>query len=733
MSSGRDAGGETRPDFFARFLSAVPLLALYFAFAALYAWQASRRVAPTIFTDELELTQLARAIAHTGEPARRGVPYPDTPSLVAYVLAPVWWLGSAAQSFAAAKEILVLAMTAAIFPAYGLARMVVSKGYALGAATAAVAVPALAYSPILVEEPLAYPIATVALWLIARSLERPSRGRIAAAVALCVVAALTRTQLAILVVVLALGLLWLAWQSDTARRWRTEWTRWDWVGAITLTFGALFTVAALMGHLSTSWRNTMYLYKDRIVDHATWAVGALAIGVGVLPVIAGVAALARPKDEEPDARTRAFVVTSVASLAVFVLYAGVKGAYISTVFGTYVVERNLIYLCPILFAATALAFARGIGRTWAIAGAAVFTIYVVAATPLHLDFPYYEAHGFSIATLANRKLSWSEGTIETALIVVCVVALLVVVALKLLRPRSVGFTAVAASAAVVVVAWGLTGQVYAAAGERHFSEFTVTGFPEPYDWVQRATGGDSVVVIGQQIPTTPTRVWLTEFFNPAVQKMWSLDGSAQNVGGPILTPDLSAVDGTLTPSPGTTYALALNGVTLQAPVVARRKNLDAILYRIDGQPLELREAIVGRQTDGWMVGTTDDPNVARASYTRYDVSKDEPGFAAVRLSRFNWCPRKGLRQTAHVTVRIGPVGIGPQQPRITHLSEPPRHFDVPDCKTEGITLTPPTKPWRMEIEVSPTFVPKDVDPTKSDARHLGAVIEQAGFQPLFGR
>ena len=46
--------------------------------------------------------------------------------------------------------------------------------------------------------------------------------------------------------------------------------------------------------------------------------------------------------------------------------------------------------------------------------------------------------------------------------------------------------------------------------------------------------------------------------------MWSLDGSAQNVGGPILTPDLDAVDGTLTPVPETDYVLAVNGVTLQA-------------------------------------------------------------------------------------------------------------------------------------------------------------------------
>ena len=381
VSANEQTGGQPRPDFFARFQSAVPILVVYFGLAALYAWQASRRPVPTIFTDELELTQLARAIAETGEPARRGVPYEGFASLVAYALAPVWWLSSATASWAAAKLILVLAMTATVFPAYGLARMVVPKWYALAAAGASVAVPALAYSPFLVEEPLAYPVSTLTLWLIARSLERPSKGRLAAAFGMCVVAFFTRTQLAILVAVLVLGLLWLAWQSEAARRWRSEWTTWDWVGAVTIALGVVFAVMAAIGQASEAWRNTMLLYKDRIFEHATWALGALAIGVGVLPVLLGVAALARPGSETRDPRTRAFVTTSVAALVVFVMYAGIKGAYNSTVFSTLVVERNLIYLCPILFISTALAFARGVGRGWAVAGATIVTLWVITDRP----------------------------------------------------------------------------------------------------------------------------------------------------------------------------------------------------------------------------------------------------------------------------------------------------------------------------------------------------------------
>ena len=362
----------------ARLQGAIPLLCAYTGLAALYAWQASRHPVPTIFSDEIELTWLARSIADGGEPTRRGDPY-GSATLVAYFLAPVWWLGSASSAYAAAKLLLVLAMTATIFPAYALARLVVPSWYALGAAVGATAVPALAYSPILVEEPLAYPLATLALWLIARVLVQPTWGRAGLAVVASTAAMLTRTQLSILFMVLVLGLAWLGWQSDPMRRWRATWGGWDWVGFAAIAVGAAVGFSALMGHLSQSWRETTGYFRDRIVEHASWAVGALAIGIGVLPLIAGIAALARPRDEPRDPRTRAFVVTSVSALIVFITYAGIKGAYISTVFSTLVVERNLIYLCPLLFAGTALALARGVGRGWALAGAALLPLWVVTA------------------------------------------------------------------------------------------------------------------------------------------------------------------------------------------------------------------------------------------------------------------------------------------------------------------------------------------------------------------
>jgi hypothetical protein len=447
----------------------------------------------------------------------------------------------------------------------------------------------------------------------------------------------------------------------------------------------------------------------------------------VLPLLAGMSALARPRNERQDARTRAFVVTSVAALAAFVWYAGIKGAYIENTFSNLVVERNLIYLGPIVFAATALAVHRGVGRWWAVAGATVVAVYVVASTPLELtSYPYYESHGLAIAAFANREWGWPEGRIQGVLVVACFAALAVVVALRLLRRGSRAFAAVAIGSAVVVGSWSLTAEVYAAHGEEHLSRQFSHFFPRPVDWVDQVTGNRPVVVIGQQI-SDATGIYLTEFWNRSIRKMWSLDGTAPGPG-PILTPDLEAANGTLTPNPETPYALAVNGIELKAPVVASKG--DSVLYRVGGRPLKLASAVTGLDTDGWMADRDGD-DVATASYTRYDVSRDGAGFAVGKLSRVASCPGKDVPGKA--TVKIGPVGIGPdKQPAITHVTGV-WHGVVHQCTTTGFALSPPKKPWRIEISITPTFVPHELDPAgSSDRRHLGAVVQGIGFRPLFG-
>ena len=211
----------------------IPLVGAYLLLATFYAWQAWRRETPTIFTDELETTQISRAIADTGHAMRRGEPYGFT-SLVPYLTAPFWWIHPVASAYETIKTVQAFVMTSAIFPAYLLARRVVTPGWALFAAVAAIAAPALSYSPILVEEPWAYPAATLALWLTVRATDRRTRASFALAFAACVLAVLIRSQLVALFGALVAGLLVLGWRSAWMRRYRATWSTWDTVGFWTL-------------------------------------------------------------------------------------------------------------------------------------------------------------------------------------------------------------------------------------------------------------------------------------------------------------------------------------------------------------------------------------------------------------------------------------------------------------------------------------------------------------------
>ena len=158
----------------------MPLVGAYLLLATLYAWQAWRRETPTIFSDELELTQISRAIAETGHAARRGEPYGFT-SLVPWLTAPFWWLHPVATAYEAIKTVQAFVMAAAIFPAYLLARRVVSARLGvLRRRRGDRRRPRSSYAPILVEEPWAYPAATLALWLTVRA-DRRARALVAGA------------------------------------------------------------------------------------------------------------------------------------------------------------------------------------------------------------------------------------------------------------------------------------------------------------------------------------------------------------------------------------------------------------------------------------------------------------------------------------------------------------------------------------------------------------------------
>ena len=686
-----------------RALAVLPLALLYLLFCCLYFWQASQRLTPTIFTDEVEFAQISRSIAETGDAARRGVPH-TFQTLYTILLAPVWWIDDTESAYAAAKYIGVLVMASTIFPAYALARMVAAKPWALFAAAGSVAIPALSYAPFLVEEPLAYPIATAALYLIARFVSSPGVHTLPLAAAICTAALLVRTQLAVLFVVLAAALAAVAWETKPVVTWRQGWTRSDWLGFVVLLVGLTVVFNAALSHASESWYVTTTLYKDRLFELGLWAAGALAIGMGVLPFVGGLGALGTRW--RGDARVRAFAITASSAIISFGFYAAVKAAYLSTTFATRVIERNLIYLVPLLFAGTALILDRARARPWAIAGAAAFTLYLILTTPFIQTYPYGDAPGLSIAALANREFHWDSAAVERALVLTLAVGTALLLARLLLRGRPIGL-ALAGVLGAAVLAWTLTAEIYAAAGATISARDFHRNLPKPVDWLDEATGGEPALYLGQNV-TDATGVYLLEFWNRSLKQVWSVDGTAPGPG-PVLTPDLAKRDGTLSDDPGLEYVVVDNGVEIVGEKVGRPRG-SLQLFRAEA-PLRVRFASRRVFSDGWMG--------SRASYSHFSDPRGSEGFAKVALSRTAWC---GKNIPGNVVVRVAPASIGKdKQPA---LGKPVRTIRtvINACESLDPLLISARTPFHIDVRITPTFSPAKLDPNVNEVRDLGAQV-----------
>ena len=507
-------------------------------------------------------------------------------------------------------------------------------------------------------------------------------------------------------------------------RWRESWSRWDWAGAVVLGIGAVVAVVAFLGHRSNEWEVATTAWKGRMVEYGSWAGGAFAIGIGVLPAIALLAALAVPASERARPGVRAFVVVSGGAVVSFGWYAAIKGAYLSTTFSSLVVERNLVYLSPLAFVATAYLLERAAAPAWAVvvAGAAVLGLIVWVPIDRGLDnFPYYEAHGLAILALANREWAWPLGRIETAveLLTLASVVLLLLLGTPLRARLATVAAPVAVAVAIALVGWNLTAEVYASIGEHDFSALVERNIPKPNDWVDRAADGGTVVMLGQRMSDDPLGVPSTEFWNRSIVKVWSVDGTGPGPGH-TLTPDLQDIDGTLWPDPETDFVLTSGGVEVVGEQVAT--NAGSALVRLDG-PIRLRSNQTGIAADGWILGDPGDESVpARAAYNRFDVSDGGTGRAVVTLSRETFCP-EGVRLPGIARVRIGELGRGSdKQPAIARETASETVY-VPACGVRTIALPTPDGPWRVEVAID-TFVPAKVDPQNSggERRALGARV-----------
>jgi hypothetical protein len=554
-----------------RFLAAVPLLSVFVWLAIVYVWESWDHVTPWLFTDELELTQIARSLAETGHAARRGAPY-SIHSLYTVLTAPAWWLPTTQQSYAVVKYIGVFAMTLSVFPAYFLARLFAGPRPALFAAAATAAIPALVYSSFIVEEPLAYPWATLCLFLIAKALVTSRRPWIVGAAAASIVAPAFRDELLIVPLVYVIAALLMLWSCEPMLRRRAEWRAADAAGVALLVAGVGIVVGAIASSASLQYLLMTRYYHGWILSHALKAGGALTIGIGILPLVATCGVLVLAPGERRARALRVFRSLTVAAILLFGLYTGVKGSYNQYSFATRVWERNIIYVAPLLFAGTAVWLDRRRVNAWAAIGGAALAAYLLAKTPYLIEFHFSsDTPGVAILAEANRLLAWTTTDCRIALYGVLAVSAAVVLAPQHMRMPPRVPVLLAGFAAVFVVGWNVAAELSAADAANSVSRTFLANIGKPPTWLEQHTHGARTLYLGQQMNDQNSE-WLLEFWNPSVQEVWSLDGTAQGPGR-VQTPDVKP-DGELIGKPPSTarYIVVETGIDPDGAFITRHKH-----------------------------------------------------------------------------------------------------------------------------------------------------------------
>ncbi len=455
-----------------RWPRAFPWVLLGLVVLMFYWVEAAVRKTPWDFTDELEWSQLSRAIATTGHAARRTQPH-SFESLYSFLIAPAWWIHSTADAYAAIKDLNAVVMCLAAIPTYLVARMLLERRPAVVVALLAIAIPAMSYASSIVPESLAYLWFSLAAWLAVRALASPGLKTALPAVVLAGAGVFVRLEFVVLPasLVLAAAIVWILGHG------RLSWRRVAVAGASIAAFALVFNV--LVVERLQSWSFHQYFNHDTITQGGL-AAGALAIGLGMLPVIGGIASLWLPERFSEPAY-RAFAIYLGSSLVTLGVYTGAKAAYLVSNLNQTIEERNLFYLSPLLLVGTALAFgARKLNRPL-VAFGTVVALAVAWSAQFEKPAPYFDAPGLAVFTLVNRDFRWDVNDFH--LVLICAAAVSIVL-LILRRERRVPLIA-----AVLLGAWLLTGEIYAANANADYSDVFAKDIPPPRNWVDAATHG----------------------------------------------------------------------------------------------------------------------------------------------------------------------------------------------------------------------------------------------------
>ena len=567
------------------------VLAGIYALAFAYQWlQSLGHVTPAVFGDELLYSKLAQSVVAGHGFTVRGEPVFFPAPLAVLAQAPAWLIHSTPVAYAVVKALNTAIMASAAFPAYFLARRLVRPSFALLAAAAAVAGPAMIYAPYLMSEALAYPVFLLSLATMVRAIERPSRRMEAAVVAMSVVAVLTRIQFVVIPVAYLVA-------APLAGRLCGERLRLA-LRRHALSLGALLALAAVPvvtgGAVLGTYLGATTLHFDpaTVLMWSGFTAALVPFIAGCLVVPGGLLGLGFLSIRPRNRAEAGFAVLAVSSILLVLLEVGLIGAGEAG----RSVERYAIYLIPLLTIAF-FAYAER-GAPWLPLCGALGLLG--GATAWLLDFPSragllfnFDTPTFSVyAQLAVWFGHPNAATIVGGVPLLAGIALAVMARTRRLRPVAVG---------VATIALLVLSGVPAYAGDHAMTRGTLLlRAGNPPDWLDRSGLGPADYV---QLPGGSAHFgWLLETWNRSFRRAIQLglpgyDGYASHTarvdrGGRLLVDGSTMAAGVLVVNDYGT-AIEFDG----SRIVARpRAGLTA--YRVPDSP-HVRSLALGIGFDRW--------------------------------------------------------------------------------------------------------------------------------------
>jgi hypothetical protein len=445
-------------------------------------------------------------------------------------------------------------------------------------------------------------------------------------------------------------------------------------------------------------------------DSARWIARHLAdltLATGIFPISAMIVlvglALIRGA---PSPAERAFLGTTVAAIAWIVPQASLFASN----FSFRIEERNMFCLFPLLFVALVLWLYRGAPRRpWPLAAVAA----AAPAAAILLALPLRYLLGIQILSdtfgmIPLLRLSQLvSGGIDTVEVVVGVAALAAALAFVFVPARFAAILPVAIAGFFVLSSYSVHGAM------RDYAKgLAANTHGGDRSWIDRAVGPGQPVDYLFGGGTDPwleaNALWQFLLWNRSLDEIYNIGGQQQ--AGVVELPasvDLATGRIALRPQdePPDRYVVASERLGISGQILAH--NGELALFHIE-TPARLRRTISGVYADGWMSN--------QAALTQYMTRRNRPGRLNVTVSRAGWTAQD---VPGRVVLRLGTVVKRGSRVEIGKVLES-RTWVAHSGRAHVFTLRTPAPPFRVELEVSPTFSPSEFG--SADTRQLGVQV-----------